>query len=255
MIKRLISSDSKFFYLLDENMQTTHKVDMSSYMAGLDTVIFDPFKGPENFFAGSEKKSSGTAEDPRHFYSFRCVDGIVSEFQDHDINHILSKWSTPQLESFCFNPAGELVLLEDHPQNKLYFCSFVGGVVTLLRSLELGQFGLSSAQSVCYVPWMDAYLVSDNYLDKLMVISESEGIIDEILLNRISVIPTNCQGVAVDYETRNIFLTSYVPEDAVIELTFGGKEVNYYPQSVWETTPAQPYDNPTSIDIFQNPFR
>lgn len=250
-LKYIISSDTKYFYFLDKDFKRVagippvYKSAVINYNAPLDTVVIDPWDGTK-FWATTEYKTPDN-----QLYSFNYIDGVVSNVVGHLIPAL------GEVESICFNPGGELVLLSDSP-NQL---TFLDGNFQQLRTLDLAQFGLVSPQGVCYVPWLDAYLISDNNLNKLMVISETLGILDEINVDRLGdqvlgcPVPANCQAVGIDYKTKNIFLTSYQPSDWVYELTFGGKLVNAWHNSEWLETHDPTYANPTSIHIMQDPFR
>jgi len=249
--KYVISSDSRYIYFLDENfknaMPPIHKNEVNTgNNAPLDTVILDPYR-PEYFWAATEKNSSGDPNNPIQIYSFKISDGVVSDVQTHDISHITP--AITELEGMCIDTQNRKILLTDNPRS-IYICdeNFI-----VEKSFSTEQFGYSSSQGICYVPWLDGYLITDNHADKLLVVNEDEEILWEIHLDRLNEIPTNMQGVAVDYATGEIFVTYYQPSDAVVVMNWGGIEKAIYPNTEWE--PTITYANPTSISIVQEPFR
>ena len=250
--KYVVSSDSRYMYFLDENFQNAlppiHKNAVNSgNNAPLDTLIIDPFK-PEYFWAGTEFNSSGDPNNPTNIYSFKVSGGVVSDVQSYDISHLTP--TLGELEGMCIDTQNRKILLADNPR-AIYVCDENFNLITYIG---LDQFGYSSPQGICYVPWLDGYLITDNNVDKLLVVNENEDILWEIHVDRLDPVPINMQGVDVDYATGEILVTYYQPSDAVVVMNWGGIQKTIYPNSLWELT-NNAYANPTSISIVQDPFR
>lgn len=254
--KYIISSDSRYFYHVDKNFRNTqapiHRSNVipSAYTrAPLGTVLIDPVKGPEYLWATVEyaPKYAPSAPYSAQVYSFHVVDGVVSNVQGHDVSHLAA--TAIEVESMCVDNQNRKAILRDTP-GILYLCE---EDFTLRKSINLGQFGYLSPQGICYVPWLDGYLIADNHIDRLAVINEAEEMIWELHFDRLSPVPTNPQGVAVDYATREILLTYWQPKDGVVRMNWGGIPQEAYENVLWE--PTITYANPTSIAVVQEPFR
>jgi len=249
--KYVVSSDSRYMYFLDENFQNAmapiHKNAVNTgNNAPLDTLIIDPFK-PEYFWAATEKNSSGDPNNPTQVYSFKVSGGVVSDVQSYDISHLTP--TIGELESMCIDSQNRKILLADNPR-AIYICD---ENFNFIKTFGLDQFGYPSPQGICYVPWLDGYLITDNNVDKLLVVNEDEEILWEVHIDRLNPVPTNMQGVDVDYATGEILVTYYQPSDAVVVMNWGGIQKAVYPNTLWE--PTITYANPTSISIVQEPFR
>ncbi len=155
---------------------------------------------------------------------------------------------TLEVESMCIDSQNRKVILADNPR-AIYICD---ENFTLIKTIDLDQFGYFSSQGICYVPWLDGYLISDNYIKRLAVINEAEEIVWEIHFDRLDPIPTAPQGVAVDYATREILLSYYQPVDGIVRMNWGGIPQEVYPNTLWESTIT--YANPVSIAVVQEPF-
>ncbi len=251
-LKYIVSSDSRYIYFLDKDFANVHSPIHKSAIvpngnAPLDTVLTDPIKGPEYMWAATEYNTSGDPNNPTQIYSFKVVDGVVSNVQSFDISHLVPTLN--QLESMCIDPQNRKILLADSP-NQVYICD---ENLVLIKTIDLSPWGYHSPQGICYVPWLDGYLIADNYAKKLIVINEAEELLWEIHFDRLDPVPTNPQGVAVDYATDEILMTYYQPSDAVVRMNWGGIQQAVYPNTLWE--PTITYANPTSIAIVQNQFR